>query len=78
MRSENQVAKYMEGVPGKAAIACMGPVPKPTQVDKERILRPTGEVSSRNSAKRPRNFGRRGARVTWPQRIGSGNCLAKT
>ena len=37
------------------------PYRKPTQVDEERILRPTEEVLSRNSAKWPRNFGRRGA-----------------
>ena len=33
---------------------------------------------SRNSAKWPRNFGRRGASVRRPQRIGPSNCLAKT
>ena len=38
------------------------PYRKPTQVDEERILRPTEEASLRNSAKQPRNFGRRGAR----------------
>jgi hypothetical protein len=37
------------------------PYRKPTQVGEERILRPTGELLSRNSAKLPRNFGRRGA-----------------
>ena len=37
------------------------PYRKPTQVDGERILRPAGEALSRNSAKWPRNFGRRGA-----------------
>ena len=37
------------------------PYRKPTQVDEERILRSTGEVLLRNSAKMPRNFGRRGA-----------------
>ena len=37
------------------------PYRKPTQVDEERILRPTGERLLRNSAKLPRNFGRRGA-----------------
>ena len=42
----------------------MYPYRKPTQVDEERILRPTEEVSLRNSAKWPRNFGRRGA---WKQ-----------
>ena len=39
----------------------VSPYRKPTQVDEERILRPTEEVLSRNSAKWPRNFGRRGA-----------------
>ena len=37
------------------------PYRKPTQVDEERILRPTGEALLRNSAKWPRNFGIRGA-----------------
>ena len=42
------------------------PYRKPTQVDEERILRPAGEALSRNSAKWPRNFGRRGAhRKLW-------------
>ena len=54
------------------------PYRKPTQVDEERILRPAEEALPRNSAKWPRNFGRRGATEMWPQRIGSGNCLAKT
>ena len=54
------------------------PYRKPTQVDEERILRPAEEALLRNSAKLPRNFGRRGARETGPQRIGPSNCLAKT
>ncbi len=37
------------------------PYRKPTQVEEERILRPAGEALLRNSAKWPRNFGRRGA-----------------
>ena len=37
------------------------PYRKPTQVGGKRILRPTGEGLLRNSAKLPRNFGRRGA-----------------
>ena len=37
------------------------PYRRPTQVDEERILRPTEEALLRNSAKWPRNFGRRGA-----------------
>ncbi len=37
------------------------PYRKPTQVGEERILRRSGELSLRNSAKSPRNFGRRGA-----------------
>ena len=57
---------------------CASPYRKPTQVDEERILRPTEEALLRNSAKSPRNFGRRGAIERWPQRIGSSNCLAKT
>ena len=55
-----------------------GPYRKPTQVDEERILRPTEEVLLRNSAKWPRNFGIRGATVMWSQRIGPSNCLPKT
>ena len=54
------------------------PYRKPTQVDEERILRPAGEASPRNSAKWPRNFGIRGAIFGWPQRKGSSNCLANT
>ena len=55
-----------------------GPYRKPTQVDEERILRPTEEALLRNSAKWPRNFGIRGATVMWSQRIGPSNCLPKT
>ena len=47
-------------------------------MDEERILRPTEEALLRNSAKSPRNFGRRGAHISGPQKIGSSNCLAKT
>ena len=54
------------------------PYRKPTQVDEERILRPTGEGLLRNSAKLPRNFGIRGAPVRGPQRIGPSDCLPKT
>ena len=43
------------------------PYRKPTQVDRKKILRPTGEGLLRNSAKLPRNFGRRGATGRWPQ-----------
>ena len=43
----------------KAKIRC--PYRKPTQVDEERILRPTGEGLLRNSANWSRNFGRRDA-----------------
>ena len=45
----------------KPLLFCISPYRKPTQVDEERILRPTGEALLRNSAKWPRNFGRRGA-----------------
>ena len=54
------------------------PYRKPTQVDEERILRPAEEVLPRNSAKWPRNLGRRGACESRPQRRGPSNCLAKT
>ena len=37
------------------------PYRKPTQVGEERILRRSRELPLRNSAKLPRNFGRRGA-----------------
>ena len=55
------------------------PYRKPTQVDEERILRPTGEALLRNSAKCPRNFGIRGAHLRrGPQRRGPSDCLSKT
>ena len=57
---------------------CAYPYRKPTQVDEERILRPAGEALLRNSAKWPRNFGRRGAYENRPQRKGPSNCLTKT
>ena len=41
----------------------MVPVPKPTQVGEKNILRRARELSLRNSANYPRNFGRRGARL---------------
>ena len=44
----------------KPLLFTMYPYRKPTQVDEERILRPTEEASLRNSAKWPRNFGIRG------------------
>ena len=59
--SEIKVAKSVSHASRKAAIVHMYPYRKPTQVDEERILRPAGEALSRNSAKWPRNFGRRGA-----------------
>jgi hypothetical protein len=43
------------------------PYRKPTQVGEERILRRAGKLSLRNSAKWPRNFGRRGALLKEPQ-----------
>ena len=39
----------------------MATVPKPTQVDEKKILRRARELTLRNSANWPRNFGRRGA-----------------
>ncbi len=62
-------------------------VPKPTQVGGMNILRRARELSLRNSANYPRNFGRRGATFCnslrgkskrWPQRNGPGDCLTKT
>lgn len=62
-------------------------VPKPTQVGEKKILRRARELSLRNSANYPRNFGRRGAFVCCflrergkrrPQRNGPGDCLTKT
>ena len=41
----------------------MATVPKPTQVGGMNILRRSRELSLRNSANYPRNFGRRGALV---------------
>ena len=54
------------------------PYRKPTQVDEEKIHRPTGEVLLRNSAKWPRNLGIRGAYESRSQKRGSSDCLAKT
>ena len=65
----------------------MATVPKPTQVGGKNILRRARELSLRNSANYPRNFGRRGdagcdpLRVVsiWrPKRNGPGDCLTKT
>ncbi len=62
-------------------------VPKPTQVGEMNILRRASELSLRNSANYPRNFGRRGATgcdclrdmsILWPQRNGPSDCLPKT
>ena len=62
-------------------------VPKPTQVGGKNILRRARELSLRNSANYPRNFGRRGAArrdslrgmsVGRSQRNGPGDCLTKT
>ena len=62
MRSENSSEADESTLARKAAkydIRC--PYRKPTQVDGKKIPRRTGEPLLRNSAKRPRNFGRRGA-----------------
>ncbi len=61
----------------------MATVPKPTQVGGKKILRRARELSLRNSANYPRNFGRRGAGICehlrdaehrsaeekWPRRL---------
>ena len=62
----------------KLLLPAVHPYRKPTQVDGGRTPRPAGEALPRNSAKWPRNFGRRGACVSRPQRKGPSNCLAKT
>lgn len=66
----------------------LGPYPKPTQVVRLKILRRSGELWLRNSAKCPRNFGRRGTlwrehpfavgSVVGSQRIEGSDCLSKT
>ena len=66
------------GCQEKPLLFIISPYRKPTQVDEERILRPAGEALLRNSAKCPRNFGRRGASEKRTQRIGPRNCLSKT
>ena len=49
-------------LPRKASKESFGyPYRKPTQVGEEKILRRKCDVSFRNSANWPRNFGRRGA-----------------
>ena len=79
MRSELIVAKSLNlSCQEKPLLCTVCPYRKPTQVDEERILRPTEEALLRNSAKLPRNFGRRGACESRPQRIGPSNCLTKT
>ena len=79
MRSEFIVAKLPNPCRQENPLLFyVSPYRKPTQVDEERILRPTGEALLRNSAKWPRNFGRRGAYASRPQRNGPSNCLAKT
>ena len=45
----------------KLLSSAVHPYRKPTQVDGGRTPRPAGEALPRNSAKWPRNFGRRGA-----------------
>ena len=63
------------------------PYPKPTQVVGQSMPRRTSESWLRNSAKCPRNFGRRGALsgddiycLSWvgPQRPVRSDCLLKT
>ena len=62
MGSEKQVVKQqIPNCQEKVLLSEKIPVPKPTQVGKERILRRAEEPLLRNSAKWPRNFGRRGA-----------------
>ena len=62
---KNKVTKYQESHWREKLVDIVSKYPyrKPTQVDEERILRRAGEALLRNSAKWPRNFGRRGANV---------------
>src|SRR5688500_8903860 len=79
----NQAAEKSLG--GEYALC---PYRKRTHVGEASSLRCASDLWRRNSAKCPRNFGRRGAPGTdWslalqegggPQRIGSSDCLAKT
>ena len=80
-----EIAQAGVGRPGRAMLCgekshadrSRCPYCKPTQVDEERILRPSGEMLLRNSAKLPRNFGIRGASkevaVNRPRRLFSKN-----
>ena len=68
MGSENSSEAGESTLARKAAkyvLRC--PYRKPTQVDEKKILRRTGESLLRNSAKLPRNFGRRGAYASRSQ-----------
>ena len=72
-------SKSLEGRPRKAAKLCVYlTVLKLTQVGEMRILRRSGELWLRNSAKWPRKFAIRGAHASGPQKIGSNDCLSKT
>ena len=51
MRTELQVGKYVSHASRKPLLFLLYPYRKPTQVDEERILRPTEEALLRNSAK---------------------------
>ena len=62
----------------KLRVYLRNPYRKPTQVGRRRTLRPPGEELLRNSGNCPRHFGRRGALEREAQRIGPGDCLAKT
>ena len=73
-----RVAKLPAPAAKKSRYCRQRPYRKPTQVDGVRNPRPAGEALLRNSAKMPRNFGRRGACISRPQRNGPSNCLAKT
>ena len=52
----------------KPLLTAVHPYRRPTQVDGGRTPRPAGEALPRNSAKWPRNFGRRGAHHTVGRR----------
>ena len=73
-----RVAKLPAPAAEKSRYCRQRPYRKPTQVDGVSNLRPAGEALLRNSAKMPRNFGRRGAggepaAEKWPKQLFSKN-----
>ena len=62
----------------KPLLFYLSPYRKPTQVDEERILRPTGRSTVKELGKMTCNFGRRSAKGRASRReLAQANCLAK-